>query len=697
MLLSRIQEGNTATFQKDKDKYPEIARAWESGRLIVINASNNGESIRVRAKKPNNVGKTKNKNSMSGRLNAVRVDVKKQLKQKKGRKVTTNDPKKLWSVARYIRKKGRTPEADGLTPKQRQTPDGRSLLSVLVRVNSDSEYDVGDELYDDVVEEELVDDGSLLLRENQLEHKMNHLTKEFTDDAKNAGTMLCDDAVEGPANEEEDDEVESSDDASDDGSGGVDLCPLKSLRQPADAAVPKATPQRNVATSLAKRSACISNKGSAATTSKASSGSAPSHQQFARPPPAPAPKLTAAALQAAAQAAQAGDAAAASKRSATAAALAVGTGKTRGDKTARTSDQHGNRECEPANVEAAVIQEVCEQSGVIAFFERVRLCAAKMQGAPGLSTDLRTKVDQDAMTSCLATHKLEVDALGEDCKKVRVHARTKATSKKYKGKVENLEEVILQRLEAGGGQHVKLMRKLIGMASSQKVDAAALDRLISELVALSIQVPTSVIVKNATAMALEHAKHRNMDAFAQLLSTDSTHMSALCSAIGEERTKLVARDVTEKALLKIAPSMGRHCKSGTQLADLLMEFASTVVKNKLLPQEAHNDLALLSAALSPDSSEAGARCKAAALQKLSADGGVSETSVIAGALHIANVKTLLSPPEGATNEGPHVGKRSLSWLETRIAKMEKIENSGESAETIHEKVLTETAVGNTSA
>ena len=98
-------------------------------------------------------------------------ETRKKLVKKKQNRMRINDKHQAMTVDAYKkRNNGRTPEQDGHSTVKLNYR-GKMTDCVLVRCNRDGEFEVNMEDLDGVEVEEEVDDGSMLLREGQLEAK----------------------------------------------------------------------------------------------------------------------------------------------------------------------------------------------------------------------------------------------------------------------------------------------------------------------------------------------------------------------------------------------------------------------------------------------------------------------------------------------------------------------------------------------
>ena len=156
-------------FLSDTKNDMALQEEFNEPREEFVRMSNNGEiPEKVRRCTSDRMGIKKNR--WQKRLQEKRHNRRKLLKNS-GRRVGIGSKMKCQSVLRYAQTHGgRTPEMDGLVPKKRKIR-GVEHMTVLVDPNPEGEWDYADEDFEEVVEQETLDEGTALLSANQIDRK----------------------------------------------------------------------------------------------------------------------------------------------------------------------------------------------------------------------------------------------------------------------------------------------------------------------------------------------------------------------------------------------------------------------------------------------------------------------------------------------------------------------------------------------
>ena len=113
----------------------------------------------------------------------MKRNTRQRLMKNTGTRTGIVNPLKIVSVARYIELHGHRPEEDGHKVVKKKI-EGEVVECVITRNLPKGEWDMNHETYEDVYEEEEVDDGRHLVRERQLEHKRKFMTQDLVLDVK---------------------------------------------------------------------------------------------------------------------------------------------------------------------------------------------------------------------------------------------------------------------------------------------------------------------------------------------------------------------------------------------------------------------------------------------------------------------------------------------------------------------------------
>ena len=172
--------GSKEQFKQEREKDIGLQQAFHKACLYFVDCQNKGRRCRARNEK------TK-KRKGGNFLEQIQEDRKnrKRILKHRGRQFKVRVPMKIFTVERYEEVHKKTVEQAGLKPEWHKTPEGPKW-GVHARALPEGEFDADDELFDGVMEEEEVDDGSDELRHNQQQIKYDALESQIAERTKSA-------------------------------------------------------------------------------------------------------------------------------------------------------------------------------------------------------------------------------------------------------------------------------------------------------------------------------------------------------------------------------------------------------------------------------------------------------------------------------------------------------------------------------
>jgi hypothetical protein len=167
-------------WKTDCDKH-QLGAAWEKCRTVFIAGANEGEfGHRVRQAKQ---GRGYTAAKLETRLQEMHGTITKLLEHRRQKVVRTRGKYYIQTVRRYTdTHSGRTPEQDGLQPKERQVK-GKLRMTVVVDRQPEGQWEMDTDDEEAIGVTSALDDGALLLDDAQQERKFDAWVTENVDAA----------------------------------------------------------------------------------------------------------------------------------------------------------------------------------------------------------------------------------------------------------------------------------------------------------------------------------------------------------------------------------------------------------------------------------------------------------------------------------------------------------------------------------
>ena len=168
----REEYGTPEKFAAEAKKDHVLMGEWEKSRQLFIQLSNMGEAP-AQLRQCTTEGLSRKNNKWQKKLVEFRKNRRRLLKRS-GHLTSIKTKLKVLTKKRYKElHKNRSPERDGVKMKSRRI-DGELVETCLARVNPDGEWDMSDGSFEEVAEEEELDNGKHILREGILLRKRKH-------------------------------------------------------------------------------------------------------------------------------------------------------------------------------------------------------------------------------------------------------------------------------------------------------------------------------------------------------------------------------------------------------------------------------------------------------------------------------------------------------------------------------------------
>ena len=624
-------------FQEEKTRDNGLARAWEESRSALIAMSNSGEIAvkKFRACSSGEANRTRNR--WQKKLQEMRK-TRKRLMKTSGRRAGISQEMVVMTKQRYKdTHNSRSPEKDGLHLQQREVEDGVWEDTVLCRVRPKGEWSYKDEKYEDVHEEEELDDGKNLIRAGQLAAKLNHVTAPFAAAVKGAGYMPEPENASKAKAPKAHDSLSENEDVGDD--SDYDLKPLDAvgLRKP---------DQASAAARPSQRPAKATGVGTATPAENVAQGSR-----------APLPRPTPA-------------------RGAPTGSAAARDGAATNRRPSPPPPQEPAASASSDETSAATqVLDSCNTPDLVGKLESLE---ANVLSHPDLQSGLSNSAQQDTASKAMVGVGIRAAELLIESNTLLHAIKQKAKAKRYK-ELPNLSERAASMFDAQVTSRLRAWKKLATAFAATKTEPMVMQTAVNEVSRGELALPPSIIIKADAASAQEYAKHGNMAEFCRLLDSET---SRIANVVGPgEKAKLVARDIVEKALLKITPAHGRNAVPTDMLPDVLAMFCAPIAEAALLLPESEMDLAILQNLVGEDTSPSALDLRKDAIDFF--DKRVPETSMLAGLAAQAKFKDMVRAIDNklAVLRGDQGGKAALRTWSERLHRIEELEtNEGDQVE-----------------